>query len=240
MDYSLKNTPVYFASYDEFDKYTDYENLLFLSLPPRKMARKCSYVNKNLCLINNSILSPVDTAILHNIIPYDTLYTIAYTIILLTADIEKLHNDLCNKIILSEEEPNEYGKRMILIGFLSQIGFDCKELSNPTDEYTANCYSQYITELQLPFAIKEKDDLLFEDIIAGCRFDYYLKQFKDKITYINDGKIEEDMKDLINNNTDKELYLAKQRHDIAESFIEMLLSYFTEQIVEKKKRDSDE
>ena len=56
------------------------------------------------------------------------------------ADIDLSKMKLNNILILSEEEINEFGARMILIGYLSSLGFHCIELGNIVNNDIINQY----------------------------------------------------------------------------------------------------
>ena len=198
---------IYFSSYQNIDKYINDnyeikindeiifspEQIIFLTVPPRKIFRKM----RSTSLYNNAIAIPPYSLTAHNkfigcskekkekinfilnesnneetsSIEY-AIFTLSYVVSLATANINFLYEGLNHKLILSSELAYNYYARMILIGYLSYFGMECIELDLNQEDLIKN------DVLKNYFNLKDDKDIIEANLHHQ---DYYVQLCQKKV-----------------------------------------------------------
>lgn len=153
-----KRKVVVFGSYKQIDNILNYyptDDVITIELAPRKITRR---LNQSIFYEMLAIPPYVISASSMLVRKEDLLFTLGYFTSLATADFDILNEVFSNKIIISAENNNEYGPRMIIAFLLNRLGyetyyFDVSNISNlkDTNIYYSNlafndCYNTWTEE----------------------------------------------------------------------------------------------
>ena len=155
-DLSNKNKVVVFGSYKQIDDILNYystDNVVTIELAPRKVTRR---LNQSIFYEMLAIPPYVISASSMLVQKEDLLFTLGYFTSLATADFDILSETFINKIIISAENNDEYGPRMIIAFLLNRLGyktyyFDTSPLRKEEKTYWSNLafndyYSTWVEE----------------------------------------------------------------------------------------------